>query len=148
MLSQRHEGRQDYITIATIYSGMQQAIVSVAGSIGDMAGSEMGAMFAVVPASLDRQMKTTCQSNGTQESSSGQASKSNCSQEMKEKKKSSASQKLKIVQEMNNIRIMASAVVFSELSSSHGHISCMFYHNNLESFIKELVFCVTFQPQY
>lgn len=36
-------------------------------------GSEMEALFAGVPASLDRQMKTTCQSHDTQEPS--QASK-------------------------------------------------------------------------
>lgn len=52
---------------------------------------EMGAMSAGVPASLDRQMKTTCQSNDTQEPSTGQASRVNCSSKMKGKKKSSAS---------------------------------------------------------
>lgn len=45
---------------------------------------------------------------------------------------------------MNNIRIMASAVALAELSRFHGHFFCMFYHHSFESFIKELVVCITF----
>lgn len=55
---------------------------------------------------------------------------------------------IKTVQEMNNIRIMASAVALAELSSFHGHFFSMFYHHNFEPFIKELVVCITFQAQY
>lgn len=44
-----------------------------------LGASEMGAMSAGVPASLDGQMKTTCQTNETQEPSAGQASRVNCS---------------------------------------------------------------------
>lgn len=45
-----------------------------------LGASEMQTPMSVgVPASLDRQMKTTCQSNDTQEPSAGQASRVNCS---------------------------------------------------------------------
>lgn len=50
-----------------------------AGSTGDLAVKKMGAAFAGMPESLGRQMETTCQSNDTQEPSSGQAGKVNCS---------------------------------------------------------------------
>lgn len=50
---------------------------------------------------------------------------------------------IKVVHEMNNIRIMASAVALAELSSLHGQFFSMFYHHHLGSFIEELVLRIT-----
>ena len=61
---------------------------------------------------------------------------------MKEEKEFSLME-IKMVQEMNDIRIMASAVALAELSSFHRHFFCMFYHHNFESFIKQLLVCIT-----
>lgn len=115
---------------------MSQVFVSDVGSIGDLAASERGVLFAGVPASLDRQMETTCQTNDPQEPSSDQASRG------REKEEVSFIE-IKVVQEMNDIRIMASAVALAELSSLHGQFFCMFYHHHLESFIEELVLRIT-----
>jgi hypothetical protein len=52
-----------------------------------------------------------------------------------ERKKEFSVIEIKMVQEMNNIRIMASAVTLAELSSFYGYF-CMFCHHNLKYLLK------------